>query len=194
MCWFFLLHRKLFVHWKYRHEVFVVIFCIRSVTFVEKFFYFYQAPIVRFYYNMVSLWKMRWKINIGHDLWFDSQIFFICFLGLFSYVILVDFIPAGFYFGDSPKFHHLSVSTAEVILHLCIWGIIVEELRQVRWSIQRNEIHQLFLRRFFLCIHIPNISKNSQTGSISVLLDCIWWLVQLVSLSMKFVLPFQSKN
>ncbi|CAF1262466.1 unnamed protein product [Adineta steineri] len=80
-----------------------------NVRWTEKIVYFYKAPIVRFYYNLI---------------------FFFVFLGLFSFVLLVDYFPLNVYNGTRSGIRGLPLPITEICLHVCIWGIIIEELRQ----------------------------------------------------------------
>ena len=60
------------------------------------------------------------------------QIFFFVFLGLYSFVLLVDFYPLNINGGYRSGIHNLPLPITEMCLHICIWGVITEELRQVR--------------------------------------------------------------
>ncbi|CAF1383369.1 unnamed protein product [Rotaria sordida] len=76
----------------------------------NKIISFYRAPIVRFYHY---------------------AIFFILFLILFSPIMLVNYFPLNIY-GESRSGHAgLPMPTFEITLHVCIWGLICEEIRQV---------------------------------------------------------------
>ncbi|CAF1107903.1 unnamed protein product [Rotaria sordida] len=81
-----------------------------NVSYVDRIIYFYNAPIVRFYYH---------------------TIFFIVFLGLFSFVLLVDYFPLNIYNDRRSGFKNLQIPITEIILHICIWSLIVEEIYQI---------------------------------------------------------------
>ncbi|CAF1368298.1 unnamed protein product [Rotaria sordida] len=80
-----------------------------NVSWLDKISYFYKAPIVRFYYY---------------------TIFFIIFLVLFSFVLLVDYFPLNNYGERRSGFRNITIPITEMILHICIWSLIVEEIRQ----------------------------------------------------------------
>jgi len=69
---------------------------------------------------------------------FVWKIFFVIFLGLFSFVLLNDFLPLNIYYRRSSKANNHSLPIAEIVLHICLWSLIIEELRQVRKIILKN--------------------------------------------------------
>ncbi|CAF3116093.1 unnamed protein product [Rotaria socialis] len=80
-----------------------------SIPWSKRISYFYRAPIVRFYYNII---------------------FFALFLSLFSYVILFDYFPLNIYGESRSNIKNLPLPISEILLHICLWSLIVEELRQ----------------------------------------------------------------
>lgn len=60
------------------------------------------------------------------------------FLILFSYVLLVDYFPLNIYNERRSGYAMLKIPITEIILHICIWCLIVEELRQVEHRHQMN--------------------------------------------------------
>ncbi|CAF1027358.1 unnamed protein product [Adineta ricciae] len=141
-----------------------------SILWTQKIVYFYQAPIVRFCYNVI---------------------FFIIFLGLFSYVLLIDFLPVNVY-GKSVK---LPLRPAEIVLHICVWTLIMEELRQYilmthqkyfsdMWNI--IDLVAIFLYLLaFITRFIPNETFFT-ISKISVCLDLIVWFVGTLKLFAAF--------
>ncbi|CAF4934917.1 unnamed protein product [Rotaria sp. Silwood1] len=79
------------------------------VSWYDKIKYFYEAPIVRFYYY---------------------TIFYILFLGLFSFVLLVNYFPLNIYNERQSGIQMLPIPITEIILHICFWSFIIEEIRQ----------------------------------------------------------------
>jgi hypothetical protein len=59
-----------------------------------------------------------------------QQFFYIVFLGLFSFVMLVDYFPLNNNGGQRSGFSIL-IPITEVILHICMWSIVVEEIFEV---------------------------------------------------------------
>ncbi|CAF4268379.1 unnamed protein product, partial [Rotaria sordida] len=59
------------------------------------------------------------------------MIFYILFLGLFSFVLLVDYFPLNIYNEYQSEIQILPISITEIILHICFWSFIIEEIRQV---------------------------------------------------------------
>ena len=53
------------------------------------------------------------------------------FLGLFSYVLLVDYFPLNVFGGTRSGIRNLPLPITEICLHIFVWGIIMEEGRQV---------------------------------------------------------------
>ncbi|CAF1049400.1 unnamed protein product [Rotaria sordida] len=58
------------------------------------------------------------------------MIFYILFLGLFSFVLLVDYFPLNIYNEYQSEIQILPISITEIILHICFWSFIIEEIRQ----------------------------------------------------------------
>ncbi|CAF0941798.1 unnamed protein product [Adineta steineri] len=81
------------------------------ISFPKRIIYFYRAPIVRFCYNVI---------------------FFVLFLGLFSVVILTDFWPLNIYYQHNSNGETPPWAVTEIVLHICAWSLIIEELRQVK--------------------------------------------------------------
>ncbi|CAF1523950.1 unnamed protein product [Adineta ricciae] len=71
----------------------------------RRILYFYEAPVVRFYYH---------------------AIFFFVFLTLFSYVLLVDYFPLNNYGGTRSGFRRLKIPISEILLHISIWTLIID--------------------------------------------------------------------
>ncbi|CAF4833002.1 unnamed protein product, partial [Rotaria sp. Silwood1] len=90
-----------------------------NISWLDKINYFYKAPIVRFYYY---------------------TIFFIIFLGLFSFVILVDYFPLNIYNENRSGYKNLLIPITEIILHVCVWSLIVEEIYQIL-SAQSSKVY-----------------------------------------------------
>jgi len=55
----------------------------------------------------------------------------VTFLGLYSFVLLVDYFPLNNNDGLRSGYAHLQIPITEIILHICIWSVIAEEVRQV---------------------------------------------------------------
>ncbi|CAF1005183.1 unnamed protein product [Adineta steineri] len=140
------------------------------VRWSDKFIYFYQAPIVRFYYNMI---------------------FYILFLGLFSYVLLINFFPWNIMLDNTT----LSLGQSEIILHIWIWSLILEEIHKFYlmenheyfydvWNLIRLTAIVLyligFMTRFVLIEAIFTISK------IFLCIDLIVWFVGTLHLFTAF--------
>ncbi|CAF3724318.1 unnamed protein product [Adineta steineri] len=142
-----------------------------NIRWTQKLLFFYRAPIVRFYYNLI---------------------FFFIFLGLFSYVLLVDFFPLNIYHGYHSSVTGLPIPIPEIWLHVCIWGIIIEEMRQFTFTNSfveyLNEMSNLidmtaiifyligFMTRFIVIEEYFMISK------IILCLDLILWYVRILHL------------
>ncbi|CAF3036069.1 unnamed protein product [Rotaria socialis] len=90
----------------------------KPVPWTAKLGYFYRAPIVRFYYY---------------------TIFFAIFLALFSYVLLVDYFPLNIYNERRSGYSNLYIPITEIILHICTWSLIIEEIRQYIFMSSRRE-------------------------------------------------------
>ena len=82
-------------------------------------------------FDFGTTWYVSMNIDLIYSLF--GQIFFILFLSLFSYVLLIDFLPMNIHdeknSSGSKKF---PLPIAEIILHVWIWSLIIEEIRQVR--------------------------------------------------------------
>jgi hypothetical protein len=67
------------------------------------------------------------------------QIFYILFLGLFSFVLLVDYFPWRIEREQQSTLKMLPLSITEIVLHVFMWTLILEELCQVRraWRYRR---------------------------------------------------------
>ncbi|CAF1428837.1 unnamed protein product, partial [Rotaria sp. Silwood1] len=61
----------------------------------------------------------------------NFKIFFIIFLGLFSFVLLVDYFPLNIYNESRSGYENLLIPITEIILHVCVWSLIVEEIYQI---------------------------------------------------------------
>ncbi|CAF1526665.1 unnamed protein product, partial [Adineta steineri] len=57
-------------------------------------------------------------------------IFIILFLGLFSFVLLVDYFPWNNYHKQRSGIQDLHIPITEIILHICLWCLVIEEARQ----------------------------------------------------------------
>ncbi|CAF1151401.1 unnamed protein product [Rotaria sordida] len=142
-----------------------------SVQWYQKIGYFYAAPIVRFYYNVI---------------------FFILFLGLFSYVYLVDYFPLNIYHETRSGYYNLLVPIPEIMLHICLWSVICEEIYQVvHKTLKGNFITDLwnilaiiaiglyvvgFITRFIVSEAVFTVSK------IFMGLDLIVWYIRILHL------------
>ncbi|CAF0835257.1 unnamed protein product [Adineta steineri] len=138
---------------------------------LEKLSYFYHAPIVRFYYYMI---------------------FFVSFLGLFSYVLLVDYFPFNIYNERRSGIQNLHIPITEIILHVCVWCLIIEEIRQFLFMESKREyISEVwnwidilaiclylvgFITRFFVIESVFAVSK------IFLCLDLILWYIRTLHL------------
>ncbi|CAF1184093.1 unnamed protein product, partial [Adineta ricciae] len=76
---------------------------------ITRIKWFYEAPVIRFYYNLI---------------------FFILFLALFSYVLLLDYLPVNISDEHRSESRHLPIPITELILHICMWSLIIDELYQ----------------------------------------------------------------
>ena len=98
---------------------------------------FYRAPIVRFYYNLVTKNPFDFVSKLStRNFFFLLKIFHLIYLGLFSYVVLIEYFP----------YPH-PMSTAEMFLHLFIWSLIFEGINEVknhRNETKRNESNLSF--------------------------------------------------
>ncbi|CAF1599127.1 unnamed protein product [Adineta ricciae] len=138
---------------------------------LEKIGQFYHAPIVRFYYYMI---------------------FFVIFLALYSYVLLVDYFPLNQFNERRSGYSNLYIPITEIILHICIWCLIIEELRQVIFAKSKREylaeiwnwidIFAIilyivgFITRFFMSETLFTVSK------IFLCLDLILWYIRTLHL------------
>ncbi|CAF4216265.1 unnamed protein product, partial [Rotaria magnacalcarata] len=76
---------------------------------LDRIKWFYEAPVIRFYYNLI---------------------FFVSFLALFSHVILVDYFPLNIYGETRSGIQNLWIPIPEIILHIWMWSLIIDELYQ----------------------------------------------------------------
>ncbi|CAF4050025.1 unnamed protein product [Rotaria sordida] len=145
------------------------------VSWYDKIKYFYEAPIVRFYYYMI---------------------FYILFLGLFSFVLLVDYFPLNIYNEHQSSIQILSIPITEIILHICFWSFIIEEMRQFLFADSKREYisgiwHMIdmigailylisFITRFIVFEPLFVVSK------IFLCLDLILWYVRTLELFAAF--------
>ena len=53
------------------------------------------------------------------------------FLGLYSFVLLVDYFPLNTTGERRSGYRSLQIPITEIILHICLWSLILEEIRQV---------------------------------------------------------------
>ncbi|CAF0872323.1 unnamed protein product [Rotaria sordida] len=94
--------------------------------------FFIGRAIVRFYYNVI---------------------FYIVVLGLFSFVMLVDYFPYNNN-GLERSGYPIGIPITEIILHLCIWGLIIEEIVQFQKHYSHNKKNdnslQTILSSYFL--------------------------------------------
>lgn len=160
------------------------------VRWTDKIMYFYQAPIVRFYYHMVSRMRAFFPFLIRMFL----QIFFVVFLALFSFVLLVDYFPWNIYNERRSGYTGLKIPITEIILHICVWSLITEEFRQVmllHWSPRKLPCDD--------CSSYPVIRKETTSQKFG-----IWSILQRsslilldslhVSLLLKRCLRYRSRN
>ncbi|UJR12701.1 hypothetical protein I4U23_016875 [Adineta vaga] len=138
---------------------------------IDKIAYFYRAPIVRFYYYMI---------------------FFVLFLGLFSFVLLVDYFPWNDYHEQRSGIQDLHIPIPEIILHICLWCLVIEEARQfITAESKREYLSEIwnmmdvlaiilyligFITRFFVNESLFIVSK------IFLCLDLIIWYVRTLHL------------
>ncbi|UJR07341.1 hypothetical protein I4U23_011628 [Adineta vaga] len=76
---------------------------------LKRIKWFYQAPVIRFYNNLV---------------------FFVAFLFVFSYILLVGYFPFNVDMEYHYRYFNLPISFTELILHICMWSLIIDELYQ----------------------------------------------------------------
>ncbi|CAF1451499.1 unnamed protein product [Rotaria sordida] len=142
-----------------------------NIQWSEKIIYFYKAPIVRFYYNLI---------------------FFFIFLGLFSYVLLVDYFPLNTYHGHHSSTKDLPLPIIEICLHICVWGIIIEEIRQF-FSIHSYveyladisniiDITAIILYLFGFMTRFIVIETFFMISKITFGLDLILWYIRILHL------------
>ncbi|CAF1117491.1 unnamed protein product [Rotaria sordida] len=145
-----------------------------DVPWSDKIRYFYQAPIVRFYYYMI---------------------FFILFLGLFSFVLLVDYFPLNIYNERRSSIRNLRIPITEIILHICFWSFIIEEMRQFFVNSKREYLSEIwnvidmiatilyligFITRFIV------LESSFVVSKIFLCLDLILWYVRTLELFAAF--------
>ncbi|UJR11714.1 hypothetical protein I4U23_015895 [Adineta vaga] len=144
------------------------------IRWSERIFYFYQAPIVRFCYNVI---------------------FFVLYLGLFSYVLLIDYLPLNLHSKTHSHLEKLPIPITEIVLHICTWSLIIEEIHQFSqmsiyeylsniWNLIDDAAIVLyliaFITRFILHEIFFMISK------IFLCLDLILWFVRTLHLFSAF--------
>ncbi|CAF2802987.1 unnamed protein product [Rotaria sp. Silwood2] len=71
--------------------------------------FFGGRAIIRYYYNII---------------------FYVLMLCLFSFVMLVDYFPYNNNRGKRSGYS-IGIPIPEIILHMCIWGLIIEEAVEV---------------------------------------------------------------
>ncbi|CAF1605995.1 unnamed protein product [Adineta ricciae] len=140
------------------------------VRWSNKIIYFYQAPVVRFYYNVI---------------------FYVIFLGLFSYVLLIDYFPWRIMYSSTG----LSLGTSELLLHVWIWSLILEEMHKFYLTDRFEYFYDVwnlikvcaivfyligFMTRFIVIEAVFTISK------IFLCLDLIVWFVATLHLFTAF--------
>lgn len=97
---------------------------------------FYKAPVVHYHYNLVStisvlsLFPLQPKTMIL----LDVQIFFILFLGLFSYVVLMDYRQLNVNNQNLSANEVLGTPLTQLILLICILSLLLDEFYQVSIS------------------------------------------------------------
>ncbi|CAF0772753.1 unnamed protein product [Adineta ricciae] len=144
------------------------------IRWSKRIVYFYQAPIVRFFYNVI---------------------FFALFLGLFSYVLLIDYLPLNMHSNKDLYMKILPIPITEIALHICTWSLIGEEVYQFSHSNFYEYISSVwnlidvsaiilyliaFVTRFILHETFFMISK------IFLCLDLILWFVRTLYLFSAF--------
>ncbi len=120
----------------------------------HRILWFYEAPVVRFYYHAVSLFLLDYTFlfsQLDTGILFCIQTFFLIFLALFSYVLLVDYFPLNIYGETRSGYQNLLIPISEIILHIFIWSMIVDALHQVSLLSHRN---RYFYITFFVIFHI----------------------------------------
>ncbi|CAF1309475.1 unnamed protein product [Adineta steineri] len=145
-----------------------------SIGWFKKMMYFYDAPIVRFCYNLI---------------------FFILYLALFSYVILIDYFPLNISHHKVIELKNLELPITEIILHICTWNLIIEEFRQISCNDFSGYIYDIwnliditaiilyliaFATRFVMSETFFVISK------IFLCLDLIVWFIRILHLFSAF--------
>lgn len=106
----------------------------RQASLRERIRWFYEAPVVHFYYHYVS----RSRVNLSRSSNARLQIFFVSFLALFSYVLLVDYFPVNIYGEERSGIRNLPIPITEIVLHVCVASLIVDEIFQVSLSVSRK--------------------------------------------------------
>jgi hypothetical protein len=92
----------------------------------------YPTVCLSIHYHVICFWKM----------------FFVLYLGLFSFVLLFDYLPFRIYYEKTSVVKTFPLPVTEIVLHICTWSLIIEELRQVRRKdelFETNELSLLFL-------------------------------------------------
>ncbi|CAF1067858.1 unnamed protein product [Didymodactylos carnosus] len=120
-------------------------------------------------------------------------IFFILFLGLFSFVLLVDYFPLNIYGETRSGIQNLLIPSTEISLHICFWGLIIDEIYQ--WvKHQRKEqdysgdvrnISDIFGIIFYLIGFITRfivLETAFIVSKISMCMALIFWSIRLLHL------------
>ncbi|CAF1612008.1 unnamed protein product [Didymodactylos carnosus] len=122
---------------------------------------FYSAPgIVRFYSDIL---------------------FYILFLGLFSFVLLVDYFPLNIYGGKRNGYANIHIPITEIVLHILLWTLIVEEIREfiIHWAEKRASSNRSIVRTYF-------------TDDGWNILDCTAILLYLIGFIARFIVIEQA--
>ncbi|UJR11064.1 hypothetical protein I4U23_015247 [Adineta vaga] len=86
----------------------------------------YQSILEKTDHQSSKAPNMRERIK-----WFyEAPIFFVSFLGLFSYVLLFDYFPLNIYGEKRSGIQNLPIPITEILLHICIASLIIDEIYQ----------------------------------------------------------------
>nr|ACD54609.1 transient receptor potential cation channel protein-like protein [Adineta vaga] len=134
----------------------------------ERIKWFYEAPVVHFYYYFI---------------------FFVSFLGLFSYVLLFDYFPLNIYGEKRSGIQNLPIPITEILLHICIASLIIDEIYQVslfsQISLQYKSMEldgsnwNSFL---YNCIHSSLVCQRISFHLIFMSIDLIIWYIRILYL------------
>ncbi|CAF0967570.1 unnamed protein product, partial [Didymodactylos carnosus] len=135
----------------------------------------------------------KWYGNINYKRpWINFKIFFVVFLILFSFVLLVDYFPLNIYNEKRSGIKSLQIPITEMFLHICIWSLILEEIRQFvltdNYSDYFEELWNIFDLTAFALYLIGFITRfivNETLFAISKIflcLDLIVWFVRTLHL------------